>query len=106
MTESLIIRHKTLRNFTVIRNELCEDKRLSWKALGLLTYLLHLPHDFKLKLYNLAHERKGLNGRDSTRSGLKELEATGYVKIVRERSNLGRYAQTVWYVSDIPDILE
>lgn len=40
MTRTCIVRHKTRSNFTVIRNELLTDVRLSWKALGLITYSL------------------------------------------------------------------
>lgn len=101
--EVYIVRRKAKVNFTIISNELCVDARLSWKALGLLIYLLHLPPDFKLHLYNLAKLRPGLNGRDSTRSGLKELEGLGYVTISRERNEQGRYARTVWYVTDEPE---
>lgn len=101
--EVYIVRRKARINFTIISNELCEDTRLSWKALGLLIYLLHLPPDFKLHLYNLSKLRPGLNGRNSTRSGLKELEDCGYVTIARERDGLGRYARTVWYVTDTPE---
>lgn len=75
--EVYIVRSKPKFNFTVVPNDLTEDTRLSWKALGLLIYLLHLPPDFKLHLYNLSKLRPGLNGRNSTRSGLKELEDCG-----------------------------
>lgn len=101
--EVYIVRRKAKANFTIISNELCVDTRLSWKALGLLIYLLHLPPDFKLHLYNLAKLRPGLNGRNSTRSGLRELEGLGYVTISRERNEQGRYARTVWYVTDEPE---
>lgn len=101
--EVFIVRRKVKVNFTIISNELCGDARLSWKALRLLIYLLHLPPDFRLHLYNLAKLRPGLNGRNSTRSGLRELENAGYVTICRERNEQGRYAKTVWYVTDEPD---
>lgn len=104
MTRSFIVRHKVRSNFTTVPNELVQDSRLSWKALGLLIYLVHLPENFQLHLYNLARARPGLNGRDSTRSALRELEQCGYVTIERERSNSGRWGGTCWYVSSIPDI--
>jgi hypothetical protein len=103
MKGSFVVRHKINRNFTTIPNAICRDSRLSWKALGLLVYLLHVPEDFQHKLYNLARERRGNNGRDSTRSGLAELEAAGYVEIVRERDSRGRLGKTIWYVTDRPE---
>lgn len=104
MTKSLIVKHKVRTNFTVLPNGLVQDWRLSWKALGLLVFLLHLPEDFTLRLKHLSRQRPGQNGRDSTRSALKELEQCGYVSIERERATSGRWGGTFWYVSNIPDI--
>ncbi len=100
MTEQVIIRRKVTTNFTVLDNALILDKRLSWKALGLLTFLLSLPPDFKLRLNHLSKQRS--TGRDATRSGLKELEDTGYLLISIERHLDGKFACTTWTVSDRP----
>jgi hypothetical protein len=102
--EVYIVRTPVRENFTVLPNALLRDKRLSWASVGLLCFLLHLPSNFKLKLYNLAKVKPGLNGRDATRSALKALEIAGYVRIARTRTERGTYARTTWYVSSTPSI--
>ncbi len=100
MSETVILRRKVTSNFTVLDNAIIQDKRLSWKALGLLVRLLSYPPNFKLRLVSLSRERA--SGRDATRSGLKELEMAGYLTIVRERAASGKYATTTWIINDQP----
>ncbi|NKQ22767.1 helix-turn-helix domain-containing protein, partial [Brevibacillus laterosporus] len=59
------------------------DDRLSWKAKGLLVYLLSKPDDWTIMIIDLIKHAK--DGRDSVYSGLKELEHAGYLSRVRER---------------------
>lgn len=101
MSDSVIIRRKVASNFTVLDNAVIRDTRLSWKALGLLVRLLSLPPNFKLRLVTLSRERP--SGRDATRSGLKELEQTGYLTIVRERDMSGKFTTTTWIIQDKPE---
>jgi len=96
----VIVRRKVRANFTVLDNALILDQRLSWKALGLLTYLLSLPPNFRLRLSHLSSLRP--TGRDATRAGLRELEETGYLSISIERHVSGRFSATTWCVSDAP----
>lgn len=98
--DSIILRRKVRSNFTTLDNTLIRDNRLSWKALGILTYLLSLPPDFKLYLKMLSSLRP--SGRDSTRTGLAELQEFGYLKIEKNRNELGRYLGNVWEVTDMP----
>jgi hypothetical protein len=96
----VIVRRKVRANFTVLDNALILDQRLSWKALGLLTYLLSLPPNFRLRLSHLSSLRP--TGRDATRAGLRELEEAGYLSIRIERHVSGRFSATTWCVSDSP----
>ena len=59
-------------------NQALQDDRLSWKALGLLTYLLSLrtPSEADMKCNDTGRP----DGKDSTASGLKELKQLGYIK--------------------------
>ena len=98
-TEVRINRNAVSDNFTVLRNAVMRDESLSWKATGLLCYLLSLPSNWKLRLSHLATEKK--DGRDSTRAGLAELEKAGYLHIEIIR-NSGKYAETIWHVTDAP----
>lgn len=101
MTE-VIVRHRVNRDFTTLDNRVIRDNRLSWKATGLLVYLLHLPSDWRLKLEHLGKQKK--DRRDATRSGLAELEELGYLAIVRDRAEGGKFGRTIWLVTDRPEL--
>lgn len=101
MSGGVYIRRKThTGNFTVLGNAVIQDPRLSWKAVGVLTFLLHLRPDFELSLEWLARQKKC--GRDGTRSALKELEQTGYLSITRVHGPRGHFGKTIWEVSEEP----
>jgi hypothetical protein len=72
-----IFRQKRNKNFTVIPNEMLQDSRLSWKAKGLLTYLLSLPEDWDVYVTHL--KTISTDGSDSTVSGMNELMEYKYV---------------------------
>ena len=91
-----IIRVEKNRNFTVINNTALHDERLSWKALGLLIYLLSKPDDWRTSSEQLTQVHS--DGRDTVRSGLKELETLGYLQRTRTRGVGGRWVhETVIY---------
>jgi hypothetical protein len=46
-----IRRTKRTGNFTTVRNEYLQDVNLSWKAKGLITYIMSLPPDWQLNLF-------------------------------------------------------
>lgn len=77
------------RSYTVLQNELLRDRRLSWKARGLLVYLLSQPPGWTTRTEHLAAVAP--DGRDSVRSGLRELEAAGYLRRWRTRADDGRW---------------
>ena len=76
---------KKTNNFTIVDNHFIRDENLSWKARGLLVYLLHLPDDWQIYLEDL--KNRATDGRDSTISGIKELMKKGYIKRTRKRDN-------------------
>lgn len=67
--------------FTTVDNKALRDPRLSFKATGLLAFLLSLPDEWTPNSNHLAGVKT--DGRDSVRAGLRELEAAGY--LVRTR---------------------
>lgn len=88
--------------FTIIRNDLWSaDTSLSWRALGLLTYLLGRAPGFTVDSVRLAAMHK--EGRDAVRSALSELETAGYLLRRVDHRDRGRLA-TVTYVTDDPGI--
>ena len=64
-------------NFTTVHNNLILDEKLSWKAKGLLIYMLSRPTGWKYKSAEIA--KNSTDGRDSVRNGLKELVENGYI---------------------------
>lgn len=64
--------------FVRIDKRVMEDERLSWKARGLMGYMLCKPDNFKFHIDELA--KHATDGVDSARAGLKELEKLGYVR--------------------------
>lgn len=65
------------RDYTVIANAALRDGRLSWKARGMLAYLLSKPDDWTVVQAEL--ETAGPEGRAAVRAGLAELERAGYL---------------------------
>lgn len=57
------------------------DPRLSFKAKGILAYLLSKPDDWKVMVSELINS--STDGKTAVYSGLKELEENGYLKRIR-----------------------
>lgn len=72
-----IFRQKRTANFTVVPNEFLHSDKLSFKAKGLLSYLLSLPSDWEVHISHLATASK--DGHDSVSSGMAELLEACYV---------------------------
>lgn len=104
MKEHVTIKHKYVRDFTVLPNNLLRDNTLSWGATGLLAYLMHLPDNFQLYLSYLSKQKR--DGRDATRARIKELEVVGYLKIYRERDGRGQFSNTSWELNPAPQTPE
>lgn len=86
-----------LKNFTIIRNEIIEDKGLSFKALGLAVFMLHLPSDWNFSVAGLSK----VTGKTPSKikTALQELEEKGYLK--RHQSLVGsKFGGMVYEISD------
>jgi hypothetical protein len=77
------------RNYTVLGNEVIRHAGLSWKARGLLVYLLSMPAGWTTRVEHLV--AVGPDGRDAVRSGLAELEEAGFLRRWRTRTDAGRW---------------
>ncbi|TYC49933.1 hypothetical protein ESZ50_04910 [Weissella muntiaci] len=82
-----ILRKKLRQNYTVVANEIIRDATLTWKARGILQYLLHLPEDWEIHLQEIA--KHSVDGYASFMSGIKELREKGYFKTTKENSANG-----------------
>lgn len=70
-------------HYTVIRNSVLRDSRLSYRARGVLCALLSRPDNWTVRAEQLAVD--GREGRDAIRSALRELRDYGYIRMERRR---------------------
>ena len=95
-----ILRVEKNRNYSVISNVHLQDDSLSWKAKGLLSYLLSLPDDWQIYLEHLKNQ--STDGRDSTRTGIKELLEKGYIERDFTRNEAGQIIGRDYIVLEKP----
>lgn len=96
----MIIRSpRPTEHFTVLQNSVLRDQRLSFKARGVLAYLLSLPDNWQTSAEHLATQSP--DGAFAIRSALTELEAVGFIRRTKHRDDLGR-VRTVTTVFDRP----
>ena len=96
-----ILRNPNKEKFTVVDNFALRDDRLSLKARGLLVTMMSLPDNWKFSENGLCSILPK-DGQASIRSGLKELEAAGYLTRTRTRDSCGRVSDVVWTICDKP----
>lgn len=97
--QNIIIMAKREDPFARVSKSMLDDERLSWRAKGLLSYLLGKPAGWKVQRADL--EKKSKDGGRSVRSGLKELRRFGYAELSSVRSG-GRIREWTWKISDTP----
>jgi len=84
-----IIRVEKNKNYSVVTNTVLRDTKISWKAKGIMAYMLSNPDDWTYYLDELV--KHSTEGKASFRSGFKELQDRGYVKRVKRRKNDGTF---------------
>lgn len=91
-----IVRVVKNEDYTVMSNTHLKDKRLSLKAIGLLSVVLGLPEDWHYTVNGLVGIVK--DGKDSVESAIKELKKNGYLRVEKiypnENSNKIQYQYT------------
>lgn len=98
--DTKFIKTKKEKNYTVLDNTFIKDTRLSWKAKGLMTYLLSLPDDWTIHLSEI--EQHATDGKSALRSAINELKEFGYLKAEQKREN-NRFAEMVYIIIENPD---
>lgn len=99
MSATTIHKIKKSANFTIISNDYLNDERLSLKDVGLLTYLLSKPKDWKIYVSQLADALK--DGKDSIRSSINNLIKCGYIKRTALRIK-GKFKRWLYEVFEEP----
>lgn len=87
--------------YAIIGNHLTQHRELSWVAKGIGAYILSLREGERVDIRTLVDNEH--EGRDRVATALRELEAHGYLKRVRERVAGGRMV-TRTYAYNAPEL--
>lgn len=97
----LIVRCTSRDKYVTVLQTTARDWELSFKAKGLLLYLLSLPADWRTNLQHLAKQSKK-EGRTAIASGIQELIAEGYARRVTLRDKAGQITSRELQVAEVP----
>lgn len=99
-----IIRQKRKDRFSIIDNRIIENKKISFKARGLLIYMLAKPDDWKFYPDELAkHSDK--DGVKAINTALQEIESVGYLVRKRKRDNKGHFKGIDYLLYETPQVI-
>jgi hypothetical protein len=97
-----IVKDKT-NPYVIINKTFLNDKNLSLKAKGLLSYLLSMPDDWKV--YETEITQHSSDGIRSTRGAIKELMDSGYINRYQKKDDKNRFAGYEYCVYEIPPVI-
>ena len=87
-------------NFTILLNNALRDKRLSWRAKGILAGCLSHRKSFRFtRAWIIEH---GTEGRDAVLSALSELRDLGYLTNIKNRNPAGQVIGEHYAFTDSP----
>ena len=75
--------------FAMIANEVLNDKKLSFKAKGIYSFMFSKPNGWNFTIRSMAKQVK--DGEDGIRSGLRELRQCGCIVYVKHTNGTGTY---------------
>lgn len=90
------------KNYTTINNTGLKDTRLSWKAKGILAYILTLPDDWIFYMEEVTKHSK--DGIASLKAGMKELKECGYVKRFPVKGEDGKISKWETIIYEVPQV--
>ena len=86
--------------YVMIDRRPIDNVKLSWKAKGILTYLMSRPDGWEVSVSDLVNH--STDGSASIRAGLKELKNAGHMKYTKMRQ-AGRITGWLIEVYEVPD---
>jgi hypothetical protein len=87
--------------FALVNKAALEDTRLSWKAKGILAYLLSRPESWEVISGDVIN--RSTDGRESVLAGMNELKQFGYAKLDNDRDEKGHVMGKHWVVFEEPE---
>lgn len=90
---------KRVNPFVQIDKNILTNSDISWKAKGILSYLLSKPDGWITYITDI--EKRSSDGRDSVRAGIRELETIGYIERKRIREK-GKFKGWEYHVYEYP----
>lgn len=88
----MIIRVEHRKRFTVITDQALRDPEISFRATGVLAYLLSMPDGTKISGREMTAAKR--EGRDAILAALGELEKAGYLIRKRTQASSGTWFTT------------
>lgn len=85
--------------FVMIDRRPIENPKLSWRAKGILTYLISRPDNWTVRLGDLV--KRSTDGSAAIRKAVRELREAGHIIYNVEREN-GRIKQWILQVHEVP----
>lgn len=98
----MIIRTVRKETFTPICNDLLNDPCITFKAKGLLCYLISRPPNWNVSVVHLSNTFK--EGRDAIYSIITELEEAGYIVRFRIKDDKGRHLSIEYHVYETKQV--
>lgn len=90
--------------FVQIDKSVAEDTLISWKAKGMMLYLLSRPDNWKIYVNQLSEV--ATDGREATRSAINELIERGYIVREQRKKPGGAFDGYDYQVFETPQIVE
>lgn len=97
---SIIHISKKENPFVQIDKRALEDNRLSWRAKGILAYLLSKPSGWKVNVKDIWNN--GAEGRNAVQDCLIELQNIGYAELRTVTGEHGKLMGSQWLITEEP----
>lgn len=99
---SIIRLGQKTHNFAILDKAFLENPKLSWRAKGLLAYLLSRKEDWQVRVIHLTSCSK--DGRDANYKAISELESAGYISRECVKNAKGRIERYDYVVFEKPSM--